>query len=53
MRMMTDAKTLKEAVEQQETLTRELSHRMKNLLTITGSIVTMTARLLLSCWPIR
>jgi hypothetical protein len=44
MRMISDAKTLKDAVEQQETLTRELSHRMKNLLTITGGIVTMTAQ---------
>jgi hypothetical protein len=44
MRMIADAKALKEAVEQQETLTREMSHRMKNLLTITSSIVAMTGK---------
>jgi two-component sensor histidine kinase len=44
MRMIADAKTLKEAVEEQETLTRELSHRMKNLLAISSGIVSMTAQ---------
>jgi two-component sensor histidine kinase len=44
MRMIADAKELKEAVEQQETLTREMSHRVKNLLAITSSIVSMTGQ---------
>ena len=44
MRMIGDAKALKEAVEKQETLTREMSHRVKNLLAITSSIVTMTGQ---------
>jgi two-component sensor histidine kinase len=35
MRMIADAKALKEAVEQHETLTSEMSHRVKNLLAIT------------------
>jgi two-component sensor histidine kinase len=44
MRMIADAKALKEAVEQQETLTREMSHRVKNLLAITSGIVSMTGQ---------
>jgi two-component sensor histidine kinase len=44
MRMIGQTKELKDAVEQQETLTREMSHRVKNLLAITGSIVSMTGQ---------
>jgi two-component sensor histidine kinase len=44
MRMIAQAKALQEAVEQQETLTREMSHRVKNLLSITSSIVSMTGQ---------
>jgi two-component sensor histidine kinase len=44
MRMIAQTKELKDAVEQQETLTREMSHRVKNLLAITGSIVSMTGQ---------
>jgi two-component sensor histidine kinase len=44
MRMIAQTKELKEAVEQQETLTREMSHRVKNLLAITSSIVSMTGQ---------
>jgi two-component sensor histidine kinase len=44
MRMSADTKALKEAVEQQETLTREMSHRVKNLLAITSGIVSMTGQ---------
>jgi two-component sensor histidine kinase len=44
MRMIVQAKALQEAVEQQETLTREMSHRVKNLLAITSSIVSMTGQ---------
>jgi two-component sensor histidine kinase len=44
MRMIAQTKDLQAAVEQQETLTREMSHRVKNLLAITGSIVSMTGQ---------
>jgi two-component sensor histidine kinase len=44
MRMIAQTKELKEAVEQQETLTREMSHRVKNLLAVTSSIVSMTGQ---------
>jgi two-component sensor histidine kinase len=44
MRIIAQTKELKDAVEQQETLTREMSHRVKNLLAITSSIVSMTGQ---------
>jgi HWE histidine kinase len=44
MRMIADAKALKDAVEQQETLTCEVSHRVKNLLAITSGLVSMTGQ---------
>jgi two-component sensor histidine kinase len=44
MRMIAQAKAPQEAVEQQETLTREMSHRVKNSLAITSSIVSMTGQ---------
>jgi two-component sensor histidine kinase len=44
MRMIGQTKELQDAIEQQETLTREMSHRVKNLLAITSSIVSMTGQ---------
>jgi two-component sensor histidine kinase len=44
MRMIGQTKELKDAVEQQETLTRELNHRMKNLIAIASSIVSMSGQ---------
>jgi two-component sensor histidine kinase len=44
MRMIDQTKELKDAVAQQETLTREMSHRVKNLLAITSGIVSMTGQ---------
>jgi two-component sensor histidine kinase len=44
MRMIAQAAALQEAVEQQQTLTREMSHRVKNLLAITSGIVSMTGK---------
>jgi two-component sensor histidine kinase len=42
LKAQTDA--LEEALQQQETLTREMSHRIKNLFSVADSMVRMTAR---------
>jgi hypothetical protein len=44
MRMIAQAKTLQDTVEQQQTLTREMSHRVKNLLAITSGMVSTTGK---------
>jgi two-component sensor histidine kinase len=44
LRMIQSEEQLTLALEQQETLTREMSHRVKNLFAITDSMVRMTAR---------
>jgi two-component sensor histidine kinase len=44
LRMLTSERRLKEALEQQETLTKEMSHRVKNLFAVTAGIVRMSAK---------
>jgi len=44
LRMIQTEERLKLALEQQETLTREMSHRVKNLFAITDSMIRMSAR---------
>ncbi len=44
LRMIQTEEQLSLALEQQETLTREMSHRVKNLFAITDSMVRMSAR---------
>lgn len=44
LRMIQADTQLKTALEQQEVLTKEMSHRVKNLLAVTDSLVRMTSR---------
>ena len=44
LRSVQTEKRLKLALQQQETLTREMSHRIKNLFSVADSMVRMTAR---------
>ena len=44
LRMIQADHKLKKALEEQETLTKEMSHRVKNLFAMTDSMVRMTAR---------
>ncbi|SPP92660.1 MULTISPECIES: sensor histidine kinase [Bradyrhizobium] len=44
LRMIQTEQRLNLALQQQETLTREMSHRIKNLFTVADSMVRMTAR---------
>jgi len=44
LRMIRADETLKKALEEQETLTREMSHRISNIFAINNSILEMSAR---------
>jgi two-component sensor histidine kinase len=44
LRMLDGEQKLVRALEEQETLTKEMSHRVKNLFTITDGMIRMTAR---------
>ena len=44
LRMVQTEKHLTTALEKQETLTKEMSHRVKNLFAITDSMIRMTSR---------
>jgi two-component sensor histidine kinase len=44
LRMVQTEKQLTAALEKQETLTREMSHRVKNLFAITDAMIRMTSR---------
>ena len=44
LRMVQTEKELTIALEKQETLTKEMSHRVKNLFAITDSMIRMTSR---------
>lgn len=44
LRMMQSEQRFNVALQQQETLMREMSHRIKNLFSVAGSMVRMTAR---------
>lgn len=44
LKMIRDARALKRALDVQETLTREMRHRISNILTVAGGIVTASAK---------
>jgi two-component sensor histidine kinase len=44
LRMLQSERRLKEALEQQETLTKEMSHRVKNLFAITAGLVRISEK---------
>jgi two-component sensor histidine kinase len=44
LRMLNSERLLQEALEQQETLTKEMSHRMKNLLTVVAGMVRVSEK---------
>lgn len=44
LRMLDSERQLRDALEQQETLTKEMSHRVKNLFTITAGIIRVSER---------
>jgi len=44
LRMLNSERLLQEALDQQETLTREMSHRMKNLLTVVAGMVRVSQK---------
>lgn len=44
LRMLNTERDLKDALEQQETLTNEMSHRVKNLFAVTAGIVRISAK---------
>ncbi|MGD9847244.1 MAG: HWE histidine kinase domain-containing protein [Pseudorhodoplanes sp.] len=44
LRMIRTEERLKKALDEQETLAREMSHRIKNLFAITDSLIRMTSR---------
>jgi two-component sensor histidine kinase len=44
LRMIQTEERLQAALQQQETLTREMSHRVKNLFALTGGMIRVTAR---------